>query len=148
MSDLQSDTEIAADDEEQRTMFDSLRNDWEAEDRAPTDSDVDSELGSDADWDMDEDEGLESMKVLARQVDLTDDGEWLPPKQVRQNQQKRDRPKGLGKLLLDIGLPEPAERQQEIDAERLRWRGDPTNLCGFRDGLTAEQVVDQFITCI
>ncbi|KAJ7035472.1 hypothetical protein C8F04DRAFT_1182375 [Mycena alexandri] len=86
----QSDSE---DDEEQCTMFDSLRNDWEAEERALTNSDIDSELGSDADWDMDEEEGLESMKALARQVDLTDDGEWLPPKQVRENQQKRERPK-------------------------------------------------------
>jgi hypothetical protein len=48
--------------------------------------------------------------------------------------------RGLGKSLADIGLPEPTERQLEIDAERLQWSGDPTNLCGFRDGLTAEQV--------
>ncbi|KAJ7782002.1 hypothetical protein DFH07DRAFT_764993 [Mycena maculata] len=89
----QSDSEIATDDEEQYTMFDSLRNDWEAEERALTNSDIDSELGSDADWDMDEEEGLESMKALARQVDPTDDGEWLPLKQVRENQQKRERPK-------------------------------------------------------
>ncbi|KAJ7819430.1 hypothetical protein B0H13DRAFT_2378379 [Mycena leptocephala] len=85
----QSDSETATDDEEQCTMFDSLRNDWEAEERALTNSDIDSELGSDADWDMDEEEGLESMKALARQVDPTDDGEWLPPKQVRENLQKR-----------------------------------------------------------
>ncbi|KAJ7891443.1 hypothetical protein B0H13DRAFT_1887216 [Mycena leptocephala] len=89
----QSDSETATDDEEQCIIFDGLRNDWEAEERALTNSDIDSELGSDADWDMDEDEGLESMKVLARQVDSTDDGEWLPPKQVRENQQKRERPK-------------------------------------------------------
>ncbi|KAJ7858868.1 hypothetical protein B0H13DRAFT_1901681 [Mycena leptocephala] len=89
----QSDSETATDDEEQCTMFDSLRNDWEAEERALTNSDIDSELGSDADWDMDEEEGLESMKALARQVDPTDDGEWLPPKQVRENLQKRERPK-------------------------------------------------------
>ncbi|KAJ7758856.1 hypothetical protein DFH07DRAFT_772432 [Mycena maculata] len=75
----QSDSEIATDDEEQC--------------RALTNSDIDSELGSDADWDMDEEEGLESMKALARQVDPTGDGEWLPPKQVRENQQKRERPK-------------------------------------------------------
>lgn len=85
----QSDSETATDDEEQCTMFDSLRNDWEAEERALTNSDIDSEPGSDADWDMDEEEGLESMKALARQVDPIDDGEWLPPKQVRENQQKR-----------------------------------------------------------
>jgi hypothetical protein len=47
---------------------------------------------------------------------------------------------GLGKSLADIGLPEPIERQQEIDAERLRWSGDPLNLCSFKDGLTPEQV--------
>jgi hypothetical protein len=29
-------------------------------------------------------------------------------------------------------------RNLSIDAECLRWSGDPTNLCGFRDGLTAE----------
>ncbi|KAJ7689877.1 PIF1-like helicase-domain-containing protein [Mycena metata] len=46
---------------------------------------------------------------------------------------------GLGKSLMDIGLPEPVERQQEIDAERLQWGGDPTNLCGFKDSLSAEQ---------
>jgi hypothetical protein len=39
-------------------------------------------------------------------------------------------------------------RNLSIDAERLRWSGDPTNLCGFRDGLTAEQAAEQFITCI
>ncbi|KAJ7749092.1 hypothetical protein DFH07DRAFT_775559 [Mycena maculata] len=61
----QSDSKIATDDEEQCTMFDSFRNDWEAEERALTNSDIDSELGSDADWDMDEEEGLESMKALA-----------------------------------------------------------------------------------
>lgn len=86
----QSDSEPATDDEERcTTMLDSLRNDWEAEEKALTNSDIDSELDSDADWDMDEEEGLESMKALARQVDPTDDGEWLPPKQVRENQQKR-----------------------------------------------------------
>jgi hypothetical protein len=47
---------------------------------------------------------------------------------------------GLGRSLPDFGLPEPTERQEEIDAERLRWSGDPTNLCAFKDGLTAEQV--------
>jgi hypothetical protein len=47
---------------------------------------------------------------------------------------------GLGKSLAEIGLPEPAERKQEVNAERLRWNGDPTNLCGFKDGLTPEQV--------
>jgi hypothetical protein len=46
----------------------------------------------------------------------------------------------LGKTLLDVGLPEPAERQQEVDAKRLRWGGDPTNLCAFKDGPTPEQV--------
>jgi hypothetical protein len=48
--------------------------------------------------------------------------------------------RGLGKSLADIGLPEPVERQQEIDAERLRWSGDPSNLCSFKDGLIPEQV--------
>lgn len=52
---------------------------------------------------------------------------------------------GLGKCLTDIGLPEPTERQQEIDAERLQWSGDPTNLCAFKDSLTAEQVRNPFI---
>jgi hypothetical protein len=49
---------------------------------------------------------------------------------------------GLGKTLLDVGLPEPEERQQEVDAECLRcqWGGDPTNLCAFKDGLTLEQL--------
>jgi hypothetical protein len=46
---------------------------------------------------------------------------------------------GLGKSLTEIGLPEPAEPQQEVDSERLRWSGDPTNLCAFKDGLTFEQ---------
>lgn len=45
---------------------------------------------------------------------------------------------GLGKSLTEIGLPEPTERQREVDAERLRWSGDPTNLSAFKDGLTAE----------
>lgn len=47
---------------------------------------------------------------------------------------------GLGKSLAEIGLPEPTERQQEVETERLRWSGDPTNLCAFKDGLTFEQV--------
>jgi hypothetical protein len=47
---------------------------------------------------------------------------------------------GLGKSLAEIGLPEPTEREQEVDAERLRWGGDPTNLCAFKDSLTPEQV--------
>jgi hypothetical protein len=47
---------------------------------------------------------------------------------------------GLGKSLAEIGLPEPAEREQEVNAERLRWGGDPTDLCAFKDGLTPEQV--------
>jgi hypothetical protein len=47
---------------------------------------------------------------------------------------------GLGKSLAEIGLPEPTERQQEVETERLRWSGDPTNLCAFKDELTAEQV--------
>jgi hypothetical protein len=49
--------------------------------------------------------------------------------------------RGLGKSLSEIGLPEPAEPQQEVDEERLRWNGDPTNLCAFKDGLTLEQVI-------
>jgi hypothetical protein len=48
--------------------------------------------------------------------------------------------RGLGKSLPEIGLPEPAERQQEVDAEHLRWGGDPSNLSTFKYGLTAEQV--------
>jgi hypothetical protein len=47
----------------------------------------------------------------------------------------------LGKSLSEIGLPEPVEPHQEVDEERLRWSGDPSNLCAFKDGLTAEQVV-------
>jgi hypothetical protein len=47
---------------------------------------------------------------------------------------------GLGKSLTEIGLPEPAEREQEVEAERYRWSGDPTNLCAFKDELTLEQV--------
>ncbi|KAJ7210488.1 hypothetical protein GGX14DRAFT_625775 [Mycena pura] len=89
----QSDSENATDDEEQYTILYSLRNNWEAEEKAATDSDVDSELGSDVDWDMDEEEGLESMKALALKVNPSDHGEWLPPKQARVNQQKRERPK-------------------------------------------------------
>jgi hypothetical protein len=49
--------------------------------------------------------------------------------------------RGLGKSLNEIGLPEPAEPQQEVDEERLRWSGDPTNLCAFKDGLTFEQAI-------
>jgi hypothetical protein len=41
---------------------------------------------------------------------------------------------GLGKPLAEIGLPEPTERQ-EVNAERLRWGGDPSNLCAFKDEL-------------
>jgi hypothetical protein len=48
---------------------------------------------------------------------------------------------GLGKSLTEIGLPEPTERRQGVYAECIRWGGDPTNLCAFKDGLTAEQVV-------
>jgi hypothetical protein len=47
---------------------------------------------------------------------------------------------GLGKSLVEIGLPEPTERQEEVNAERLRWGGDPSNLCAFKNGLTGEQV--------
>ncbi|KAJ7923673.1 hypothetical protein B0H13DRAFT_1864659 [Mycena leptocephala] len=49
---------------------------------------------------------------------------------------------GLGKSLANIGLPEPTERQEEVNAERLRlrWSGDPSDLCTFKNGLTAEQV--------
>jgi hypothetical protein len=47
---------------------------------------------------------------------------------------------GLGRTLTDIGLPEPEECQKEVDAERLRWGGDPSNLCAFKDSLTIEQV--------
>lgn len=53
---------------------------------------------------------------------------------------------GLGKSLVEIGLPEPVEQQQEVDTERLRWNGDPTNLCAFKDGLTWEQVIVHFLT--
>ncbi|KAJ7348429.1 hypothetical protein DFH08DRAFT_1000256 [Mycena albidolilacea] len=42
---------------------------------------------------------------------------------------------GLGKTLLDVGLLEPAECQQEVDAERLHWGGYPTNL---KDRVTPE----------
>jgi hypothetical protein len=47
---------------------------------------------------------------------------------------------GLGRTLMDIGLPEPEQTQLEVDAERLRWGGDPTNLSSFKDSLTPEQV--------
>ncbi|KAJ7808009.1 hypothetical protein B0H14DRAFT_3762920 [Mycena olivaceomarginata] len=33
----------------------------------------------------------------------------------------------------------PQQSELEVDAERLRWGGDPTNLCDFADSLTAEQ---------
>jgi hypothetical protein len=52
---------------------------------------------------------------------------------------------GLGKTMLEVGLPEPADRQEEVDAERLRWGGDPTNLCSFYSSLTNEQVTLQNI---
>lgn len=52
---------------------------------------------------------------------------------------------GLGKTLSDIGLPEPSERQEEVDAERLRWGGDPTNLCSFYSSLTGEQVSHKIV---
>ena len=51
---------------------------------------------------------------------------------------------GLGRTLTDIGLPEPEECQKEVDTERLRWGGDPSNLCAFKDSLTAEQVSKLF----
>jgi hypothetical protein len=47
--------------------------------------------------------------------------------------------RGLGRTLTDIGLPEPQQSELEVDAERLQWGGDPTNLCAFADSLTAEQ---------
>ncbi|KAJ7280466.1 hypothetical protein C8J57DRAFT_1501912 [Mycena rebaudengoi] len=83
-----------SDDEHEgrRTMFDSLRNDWEAEEAADTDSDIDSELASDEDFELNEDEGTESMKTLACQVDPDDDGEWLPPKLAWQMKEKKERP--------------------------------------------------------
>jgi hypothetical protein len=46
--------------------------------------------------------------------------------------------RGLGRTLTDIGLPEPEQSQLEVDAERLRWGGDPTNLCGYTDSLRYE----------
>jgi hypothetical protein len=48
--------------------------------------------------------------------------------------------RGLGRTLIDIGLPEPPQSEREVDAERLQWGGDPTNLCAFTDSLTGEQV--------
>ncbi|KAJ7312635.1 hypothetical protein DFH08DRAFT_822074 [Mycena albidolilacea] len=48
--------------------------------------------------------------------------------------------RGLGRSLAEIGLPEPVERQHEIDAEHLQWSGARYNLCAFKDGLTQEQV--------
>ncbi|KAJ7940135.1 hypothetical protein B0H13DRAFT_1850322 [Mycena leptocephala] len=47
--------------------------------------------------------------------------------------------RGLGRTLTDIGLPEPEHGQLEVDTERLRWGGDPTNLCAFKDSLTPER---------
>jgi hypothetical protein len=47
---------------------------------------------------------------------------------------------GLGKSLMDIGLPEPVEREEEVNAERLHLAGDPGNLCAFKHSLTPEQV--------
>lgn len=48
--------------------------------------------------------------------------------------------RGLGRTLTDIGLPEPEESEAEVNAERLQWSGDPTNLCSLKDSLTPEQV--------
>lgn len=39
---------------------------------------------------------------------------------------------GLGKSLADIGLPEPTEQQQEVDAERLRGVGMRTTFVRSR----------------
>jgi hypothetical protein len=47
---------------------------------------------------------------------------------------------GLGRTLADIGHPEPEQRDLEVEAECLRWEGDPTNLCAFKDSLPPEQV--------
>jgi len=47
---------------------------------------------------------------------------------------------GLGRSLLDLGLPVPDTLQRELDAERLRWNGDPHDLHRFCDSLTNDQV--------
>jgi hypothetical protein len=49
--------------------------------------------------------------------------------------------RGLGKSLGDAGLPESTDHRPEVNTERFRWFGDPTNLCGFYNSLTIEQVV-------
>lgn len=48
--------------------------------------------------------------------------------------------RGLGKKMVDVGLPEPEEQQQEVDAEIARWGGDPGNLSAFSASLTEDQV--------
>ncbi|KAJ7936191.1 hypothetical protein B0H13DRAFT_2303911 [Mycena leptocephala] len=68
-----------------------------------------------------------------------------PPPDLVRNELLQKLLQGLGKSLSEIGLPEPAE-QQQVDAERLRWGGDPSNLCAFKDGLTAEQLFSRHIS--
>ncbi|KAF5349056.1 hypothetical protein D9758_012686 [Tetrapyrgos nigripes] len=53
---------------------------------------------------------------------------------------------GLGKCLSDFNLPEPQLHQTEVDAEQMRWNGDPHNLSGFLNSLTVEQ--RQIYNCI
>jgi hypothetical protein len=55
---------------------------------------------------------------------------------------------GLGKSLSEIGLPEPTEREQEVNTERLRWDGDPTNLCASKTALHLNRFTFYFTDCI
>ncbi|KAJ7934350.1 hypothetical protein B0H13DRAFT_1855242 [Mycena leptocephala] len=73
--------------------------------------------------------------IVDRMLQVTEN----PPPDLVRNELLQKLLQGPGKSLSEIGLPEPAEQQQEVDAERLRWGGDPSNLCAFKDGLTAEQ---------
>ncbi len=69
------------------------------------------------------------------------------PALVRNNllQELQDTLHGFGHTLSDIGLPEPFDRQIEIEHELGRWGGDPGNLSSFEASLWPEQVRN---TCI
>lgn len=70
-------------------MLDSLRIDWQKEDDCEVPSDLDSELSdSDEDYELDDEEGVERMKKMAKEVD-DDDMEWLPPREARERRDKR-----------------------------------------------------------
>lgn len=68
-----------------RTMPDSMRVDWEAEDAASDGSDIDEELELD---DLDDEVFAEKLERMLAGEDIND-GEWLPPKEQRKLDAKR-----------------------------------------------------------